>query len=530
MKKNHQPVILVSLDGWGVAPASRGNAITLANTPVFKELLKNYPHCTIQASGESVGLPWQEMGNSEVGHMNMGSGRILYQDLPKINKIINDGSFFSNPSFLKVANHVKKNNSRLQIMGLLSPGGVHSHMNHLFALLEFCKQQKITKVFLHLFSDGRDTPPANVYQYLAELNNQIEKIGVGKIASIAGRFYAMDRDRRWDRTKKTYQAIVNGIGKTAETAEEAIRQSYQVKIFDEEIEPTVINDKNGPVATINDNDGVIFFNYRADRARQLTKAVILPGFDNFERGERLKNIVFVTLTEYDVNLPVEIAFPNEAVNNSLGEVISNHGLKQFRVAETEKYAHVTFFFNCGQIDPFKGEERQLISSPLVAHYNDVPEMSAIPLTDLTIRALTSNKYQFILLNFANADMVGHTGDLEAGIKAIELIDAQLGRLLEVVLDLKWVMIITADHGNCEVMRDLQTGEINKEHTANPVPFIILSDKKRKTSLTEDPDLSIEAPYGVLGDVAPTVLEIMNIKKPAEMTGISLYNILGNVNS
>lgn len=521
----YKPFVLVVLDGWGVAPPSKGNAITQAKTPFFKSLLQNFPHSTIQAAGEGVGLPWQEMGNSEVGHMNLGSGRVMYQELPRINRSILDGSFFTNPAFKEVIKHVKKFNSSLHLMGLVSPGGVHSHIDHLYNLLKLAKKEGIKKVYIHAFTDGRDAPRKSAIKFVQELEEKVKEIGVGRIATVSGRWYAMDRDERWDRIKKTYDAMVRGKGLTFSSAIEAIEDSYSQNIFDEQIKPCVIVEDGKAVATVAENDGAIFFNFRSDRARQLTLAFVLPGFEKFERGARIKNLFFVTMTEYDIALPVKIAFPPVEIVNSLGEILSKHNLSQLRIAESEKFAHVTVFFNCGRIEPFKGEARQLVTSPQVATYDQQPEMSAPEVTSLLCRLIGTGKYDFILLNYANADMVGHTGVIPAAVKAIETVDRCLAKVCNLVLSLEGALIICADHGNAEVMINPKTGEVDKEHTANPVPFIIVANDRKFKNKSKDTDLSLFAPIGVLADVAPTCLEFLELEKPEEMTGISLREMI-----
>ena len=517
--KKYKPVILVILDGWGIGPPSEGNAISLANTPNFNDLVRHYPHSVITASGEAVGLSWQEVGNSEVGHMNIGSGRVVYQHLPRISRSITDGLFFKNEAFLHACDHVKKNNSKLHLLGLVSVGGVHSHLEHLYALLEMARRQGIKKVYIHAITDGRDVPRDSGLSFISELEGRIKNIGVGKIATICGRYWTMDRAEHWDRTKKAYDLMVEGKGKAYTSAKKAIEDSYKKEIFDEELGPKII-DKEGLVL---DNDAIIFFNFRADRTKQLTKAFILPGFEKFERKE-LKNLFFVTMTKYDRALPVEIAFPEVEMKNTLPEIISKARLKQFHTAETEKYAHVTFFFACGKLNPYSGEDREIIPSPEVASYDQQPEMSAFEVTEKLIRAINTGKYDFIVVNYANPDMVGHTGNIPAAKEAVEAVDNCLGRVVKAVLDLDGALVVIADHGNVDVMRDPVTGKINKEHTTNPVPFIIVSNDRRKEiepGEVVSTDLSILAPIGVLADVAPTILDLMDLKKPKEMTGMSL---------
>jgi len=525
--KRPKPVVLVVLDGWGVTQAFSGNGITQANTPVMKGLLAKYPSMTLMASGEAVGLPWGESGNSEVGHINMGMGRILYQDLPRINNAISDGSFYQNAVLLKVADHVKKNNSKLHFVGLLSNGCVHSSLEHLQALLIFAKDNGITDVYIHVILDGRDTQFNAGLDFIMNMERFIKEYGVGKIATISGRFYAMDRDNHWERIGKTYAAMVKGEGNKNDDAETAVDESYAKKIYDEEFVPTVITEDGKPVATVADNDAIVFYNYRADRARQLTKAFVLPGFDKFPRPEYLKNLLFACFTEYEANLPVEVVFGNDQIKNTLGVILAANGMKQLRIAETEKYAHVTYFFNGGQEAKSEGEDHELVPSPRVASYDMKPEMSAVELTDRVLAHIDLDFYDFILMNYANADMVGHTGNLEAVIKAVETLDKCLGRLTTAVLMKDGVVLITADHGNAEQVFNMQTGTIDKEHTANPVPLIVVGSQfeGKKLSGPDAPggDLSLIAPQGILSDLAPTILYIMGFPKPPEMTGRSLVD-------
>lgn len=516
------PVVLIILDGWGVTQPYSGNAISQANTPVMKELIGKYPSMTLMASGEAVGLPWGEAGNSEVGHINLGLGRILYQDLPKINKAISDNSFYSNETLLKVAEHVKKNKSKLHFVGLLSNGCVHASIEHLQALLVFAKNNDIKEVYIHAILDGRDTQYNSGSGFIKYIERFFNEYGVGKIASISGRFYAMDRDNHWDRIAKAYNAMTEGVGNQADDAVRAVDDSYEKKIYDEEFVPTAILEKDKP-NLIGDNDAVVYFNYRSDRARQLTKAFALPGFDKFPR-KYLKNLMFACFTEYEKDLPVEIVFKTEEISNSLGEVISRAGLKQLRIAETEKYAHVTYFFNGGRETKSEGEVHELVPSPQVPSYDLKPEMSALELTDKIIKEVSNNKYNFVLVNFANADMVGHTGNIQASIKAVEVLDKCVGKIVKTVLGKKGVVMITADHGNAENVFNVQTGTIDKEHSTNPVPFMIIGEQFEGRNLGSDVpggDLSLVQPQGILSDIAPTILKIMNLEKPEEMTGRSL---------
>jgi len=522
-----KPVVLVILDGFGVAPPSKGNGVTLAKKPVFDHLVANYPVMTLQASGEAVGLSWGEMGNSEVGHMNLGSGEIIYQTLPKINKSIEDGSFSENQAFKKAVEQVKKNKSRLHLLGLVSNGGVHSHQDHLYALLDLVKQEKLKEVYIHAILDGRDTKKDGGLDFIQQLQKKIKEAGVGKIATLSGRFYAMDRDNHWDREEKAFLAIALGKSELkSEDPVQAIKQSYQNNVFDEEFLPTVITSGAKPVVTIEDKDAVIFFNFRADRARQMTAAFSVPSFDKFESKKEFKDLVFITFTEYEKDLPVDVAFPPNIIQQPLGKILSENNLAQLHTAETEKYAHVTFFFNGGREDEFNGEERILVPSPPVPTYDQKPEMSAAEVTSKLLAALKQKKHDFVVINYANPDMVGHTGVIPATVKAIEAVDKYLGQLVKLVLSLGGVCFITADHGNAEELINLQTGEVDKEHSTNPVPFIAVGKQWEGQSLTPGldsagGDLSIVTPSGMLADISPTILKVLEIKQPQEMTGSPL---------
>ena len=501
--------MLMILDGFGINENTDGNAVKLANTPNIDKLMKKYPTTEIYTSGLKVGLPEGQMGNSEVGHTNIGAGRIVYQELTKITKSIEDGDFFAIPEFIEAIENCKKHNSKLHILGLVSDGGVHSHIRHLYGLLEMAKRRDFENVYVHCFLDGRDTPPSSGESYIMQLEEKMKEKGVGKIASISGRYYAMDRDKRWDRVKKCYDALVNGEGNKATSATIAIEDSYQKEVFDEFVEPTVICNGDTPIATIQENDSVIFFNFRPDRARQITRAIVDPDFDGFET-KKLKTY-FVCFTSYDETMPnVKIAFKKEPIVNTFGEVISKNGLTQLRIAETEKYAHVTFFFNGGEEKQYPGEDRILVPSPKVATYDLQPEMSAREVTENVVKAINSEKYNAIILNYANPDMVGHTGSLPAAIKAVETIDECVGKVVEAVLAHDGTLIITADHGNCEQMIDYKTGEPHTAHTTNPVPLILVSNNE-----------NYKVKSGKLADLAPTLLEILGIDKPAEMTGESI---------
>lgn len=519
-----KPVVLIILDGWGIAPDSPGNAITQAKTPNFDRYCQEYFYTALQSSGEAVGLPFNEIGNSEVGHLNLGSGRIIYQSLPKINKSIIDKDFFTNPIFLNACQNVTKELSSLHLIGLLSTAGVHASVNHLYALLELACQQKINNVFIHVILDGRDMDYNSGLGLVSELQQKIKALSVGQIASISGRWWAMDRDNRWDRTETAYNAMVKGKSKNkAKDPAAAIEKSYAQKIYDEEFYPTVIiNDIGNPVSKIQNNDSVIFANYRADRGRQLSKAFVLPSFDKFKRKEYLKDLYFVTMTQYDKDLPIEVAYPPTTIKNSLAEILSKNNLKQLHVAETEKYAHITYFFNGGVEEKFSGEDHILVPSPLVENYVQTPKMSALLIKNKVLKEIATDKYDFIVLNFANPDMLAHTGDLNAVVKSLEIIDKCLSEIVKVILSLDGVCLITSDHGNAEEIINQQSGEINKEHSTAPVPFLILSKKyENLESSGQGIKLELLTPSGVLADVAPTILKIMNIDKPEEMTGRSL---------
>ena len=504
--------MLMILDGFGDNRKKEGNAVKLANTPNIDKLMKKYANTDIYTSGKYVGLPDGQMGNSEVGHTNIGAGRIVYQELTRITKSIEDGDFFSNPELIAAIDNCKQNNSKLHILGLVSDGGVHSHIRHLYGLLELAKRRDFDDVYIHCFLDGRDTPPASAENYITKLQEKITEKGVGKIASISGRFYAMDRDKRWQRVQKAYDAMVKGEGIQAGNVIKAIEDSYQKEVFDEFVEPTVIvNTNNEPIATIDKNDSVICFNFRPDRAREITRALVDTNFNEFETRKDL-NLHYVCFTPYDETMPnVEVAFKKETLINTFGEYISKKGYTQLRIAETEKYAHVTFFFNGGEEKQFEGEDRILIPSPKVETYDQKPEMSAYEVTEKVCDAIKNDRFDNIILNFANPDMVGHTGSLEAAIKAVETVDECVGKIVELIEEKEANLIITADHGNCEQMIDYKTGEPHTAHTTNPVPIIVINGKN-KVKLREG---------GILADLAPTMLDMMGLEKPKEMSGSSL---------
>ena len=508
-----KPTVLMILDGYGENPVCEHNAICEARTPVMDQLKSQCPYVQGQASGHYVGLPDGQMGNSEVGHMNMGAGRIVYQDLTRITKAINDGDFFRNEELLLAINNAKKNNGDLHLWGLLSDGGVHSHITHLYALLELCKKENFDRVYVHCFLDGRDTPPTSGIEYIRQLMDKMREIGVGRIGVISGRYYAMDRDTNWDRVEKAYDALTKGEGVDGGTDPlRAMQASYDKEITDEFVIPTVMKNEDGtPVATVKEGDSVIFFNFRPDRARELTRAFCDPDFKGFER-KRIENLTFVCFKDYDETIPNKyIAFKNEKLTNTFGEWLAKKGMKQARIAETEKYAHVTFFFNGGVEEPNEGEDRFLIPSPKVATYDLQPEMSAPKVCDKLCEAIRSRKYDVIIINFANPDMVGHTGVEAAAIKAIEAVDECVGRAVEALKEVDGQMFITADHGNAELMVDPATGEPWTAHTTNPVPFLLVNC---------DPAYTLRE-GGALCDIVPTLIELMGMEKPAEMTGKSL---------
>jgi 2,3-bisphosphoglycerate-independent phosphoglycerate mutase len=523
--KPFKKLVLIVLDGFGVATHTQGNAVTSADPVHINRLIDHYPSTTLQASGPSVGLPWSEMGNSEVGHLNMGAGRIVGQDLSRITTAIEDRTFFSNPAFMEAINHVKKNNSALHLIGMDSPGGVHSYNEHLYALLGLAAEQGITKVYMHIFLDGRDSPPQIALESLEKLNLEVNKMKVGTIATITGRFYAMDRAEHWNLTEQTYRTMVFGEGPQFDNAINAVRDYYNQHIYDEMIPPTLIKQTNGEIVKISDGDALIMFNFRSDRALQITRPFAEAGFNKFTKPTKnFKDLKVVTMTEYAQNLSVSVAFKSLEIVNGLAEVISKNGLRQFHLAESEKYAHVSVFFNGGIINPFPGEERDIVTSPVsnYQNYADVPEMSARKITETLLNKIKGN-YSFILVNFANPDMVGHTGNMKSAIEAVKVIDECLHRISKECLEEDVCLIITADHGNIEELVDVKTGTIDKEHSTNPVPFILVAKEFEKPTPTEGGliYLSKIMPIGVLSDVAPTILELLALPKPAEMTGVTL---------
>ncbi len=511
--KAGKPFVLMILDGWGMKEGGDNDALSLAALPNFDFLWQKYAHTELTASGMGVGLPEGQMGNSEVGHMNIGAGRVIYQDYTRINMAIADGSFYANPAFIAACDHAKNNHAALHLIGLVSDGGVHSHLSHLLALIKMAKEQGVAKIFVHCLTDGRDTAPKLADKYIDQLEDYCAGLAGIEIATVVGRFYGMDRDKRWERVEQAYQAMVYGKGKQFASASAAIQASYQIDEGDEFIQPSVMVDDDGnPVGAIADGDSIIFFNFRSDRAREICHALLDPDFAAFDRGTPQPKIFLVTMTAYEETLkPVEIAFPTHDLEQTLGQIIAEQGMRQLRLAETEKYAHVTFFFNGGCEDVSKGEERILIPSPKVRTYDLQPEMSAELVTDTLVDAIASDKYDLIVINFANPDMVGHTGVREAIIKAVAFIDKCLGRVYRAILAQKGTLLVTADHGNAERM--VENGGPMTAHTTNMVPLIIVDDNM----------LDIKLHQGKLADIAPTILQLMNIPQPAEMTGESLID-------
>lgn len=504
---NKQRVLLSILDGFGISERTEANAIKLAHTPNYDKLVAEYPYKTIRADGLAVGLPEGQMGNSEVGHLNLGAGRIVYQELTRINKSIKDGDFFENKVLLEAVKNAKNNNSSFHIVGMVSPGGVHSSMDHLYGLFELAKRNGLEKVFVHALLDGRDTPPASAKDYLKETEEKLAEYNFPKIATVIGRYYAMDRDNRWERVELAYNALVLGEGNKAEISYDGVQASYDNNVTDEFVKPIVILEN----ARLNNNDSVIFFNFRPDRAREITRAITHVDFDGFQRKKVLNNIFYVCMTQYDETFDLPIAYPPHHIMNIMADVMDKYDIKQFRTAETEKYAHVTFFFNGGVEEPHRTETRCLVPSPKVATYDLKPDMSAHEVCEKVVEALNNPEYGYVMVNFANPDMVGHTGILEAAIIAIEVIDVCLGKILEAVQNNDITWLLTADHGNAECMVDPDTGKPHTAHTTNPVPLVLINDKN-KYQLADG---------GKLADIVPTVLDLMDISKPKEMDGASL---------
>ncbi|MDI6817160.1 MAG: 2,3-bisphosphoglycerate-independent phosphoglycerate mutase [Actinomycetota bacterium] len=512
MTKRPKPVVLCILDGWGENPDLEGNAVAAADTPNLDHYEEAYPFSTLMASGEAVGLPEGQMGNSEVGHLNIGAGRVVYQEITRISKSIRDGDFFENAALLAAFSGCTKEGRAVHLMGLLSDGGVHSHEEHLFALIDMAKMNGVERLYIHAFLDGRDVLPKSALEYFQRLETKMQDTGLGRVATVIGRYYAMDRDNRWDRVKMAYDAMVYAEGERAYTAAEAVISSYKASRVDEFVVPTIIIDRelDSPVATVDRDDSVIFFNFRADRAREITRAFIEDDFTDFDRGPRPPEVSYICMTQYDANFDVPVAFPPQELTNVLADVLAAHGLRQLHVAETEKYAHVTFFFNGGEEKPKPGEARVLIASPKVATYDLKPEMSADEVADVVVNAIGSGEYDFIVVNFANGDMVGHTGIFEAAIKAVEAVDRCVGLIVESVRSAGGIILITSDHGNADKMTDSGHDQPFTAHTTNEVPLYFITDEHLRL-----------AGGGILADIAPTLLDVLKIEKPAEMTGQSL---------
>ena len=505
------PLVLVILDGWGVGEPGERSALEAASLPVYRHLLDTCPHCLLSCSGEDVGLPEGQMGNSEVGHLNIGAGRVVYQELTRISRAIRDGSFFSNAVLKEAVARVRQKGKALHLMGLLSDGGVHSHIDHLFALLELARREGVRRVYVHAFLDGRDVPPDNAQEYISALEEKLAALGFGTVATVMGRYYAMDRDRRWERTERAYNAMVYGEGLAAHSAAEALAAAYRRGETDEFVQPTVVRGPLGEAPPgVKPGDSVIFFNFRPDRARQLTRAFVDREFNGFTRKNGHLGVHFVCMTLYDKTIDAPVAFLPQELRNTLGEVLSQNGIAQLRLAETEKYAHVTFFFNGGREEPYPGEERVLVPSPKVATYDLKPEMSAPEVTRVFKERLAQDRYGVVIMNYANPDMVGHTGDFLAAVRAVETVDACLGEVVRAVEEKHGTLIVTADHGNCEKMVD-EEGHPCTSHTTNPVPFILVGKRTGGCVLRN----------GRLEDIAPTVLHLLDIPVPAEMTGTSL---------
>ena len=505
-----RPIAIIIMDGFGISPTQEGNAIANARKPNLERLWKEYPTTTLKASGLAVGLPRGQMGNSEVGHLNLGGGRIVYQDLTRISLAVENGTFASNPVLHEAMNLARKGDSKLHLIGLLSDGGVHSHITHLYALLEMARSMDLSRVFVHAILDGRDVPPRSALGYFRDLEEKFSQTGTGSTATVSGRYYTMDRDRRWERVEKAYRCLVYGEGLRAESAEEAVRKGYDRGENDEFIMPTVVDERG----MVDDGDSIIFFNFRPDRAREITRAFVDKDFQEF--ATKPIRVHYTCMTQYDATLNAPVAFPAENLTDTLGEVVSRAGLKQLRIAETEKYAHVTYFFNGGKEEVNPGEDRVLIPSPKVATYDLQPQMSAYEVRDELLARLDSGRYDLVVLNFANPDMVGHTGIFEAAVKAVEVVDGCVGEIVNRILSLGGAVLLTADHGNAEKMQDSDTGQPHTAHTTNPVPISLITSDRKSYRLRED---------GILADVAPTALELMHIPQPEAMTGRTLRSIL-----
>ncbi|MDD5731582.1 MAG: 2,3-bisphosphoglycerate-independent phosphoglycerate mutase [Patescibacteria group bacterium] len=524
-KKPH-PVVLIILDGYGISPIREGNAVWNANTPNLDSYEKKYPKALLHTAGNEVGLPYGEFGNSEVGHLNIGSGRVVYQPLLRVSNEIEAGNLYNNEAMDGIKKHLKKTGGALHLMGLLSPGGVHSHIEHLFAILDWCKDNKIKKIFIHVFTDGRDAPQKSGAEYIEDLIKKIEELNINaQIASLSGRYFAMDRDRHWDRLKKAYQAWI-GTGKNRnDNPSDAITESYKEKKTDEFLDPVVITDKDGkPLGPISGGNALLMFNLRPDRSRQTLMSFVSNSFGSF-KTKKIDDLFVATLTEYDPKLKAKVVFPEKDIKNPLGEILSKKGLKQFHIAETEKYAHVTYFFNGGREKPFKGETRVIVPSPSVPTYDKKPEMSCEKIAIRVLEELEKGKEDFFVINFANADMVGHTGNYKAILKAVEAVDQCVGKIVEKTLILGGAAIITADHGNAEETINSQSSEKDTEHNIYPAPFIVISHDLENKKETLNFKEAISEPIGSLADIAPTILDLMGIEQPTDMTGISLLNSL-----
>ncbi|MDP3999110.1 MAG: 2,3-bisphosphoglycerate-independent phosphoglycerate mutase [bacterium] len=517
----NNPLILIILDGFGITLNKKGNAVANAKIPNLRDISGHYPGALLQASGAEVGLAWGEMGSSEVGHANLGAGTVVPQNLPKINTAIKDKNFFNFPVWKKAVEHAQANNSALHIMGLLSNGGVHAHIDHLLAILNIIKNLGYAgKLYLHVFTDGQDTAPKVAIKFIEPLEAELKKLGIGKIATVIGRYYSMDKSEHWDRTEKAYRCLTEAEGIKVGSPKEALDDGYAKNFRDETLEPYVIS-KDGK---IKDNDALIFINYRADRTRQISRALVNDKFDKFSRN-KLKNLYYLTMMPYAADIVADSVFPPDVVPNPLAKVLSEAGKTQFHIAETEKYAHVTYFFNGGTEEPFAGEERVIIPSKEVKSYDTAPEMSAKEILAKTSEILTQKKFDFLVVNFANGDMVGHTGNFEAGVKAVETLDEAVGKLVKEILVMNGVALITADHGNVEEMVNLETNEIDKEHSTNPVPVWLITPENRQEQ--PFPPLVSVIPQGLLGDVSPTILELMGVPQPADMSGTSLLNLMSS---
>ena len=507
------PIVLVVLDGWGIAPDAPGNAISHASTPNMNRYLQEFPSTQLRCWGEDVGLPEGQMGNSEVGHMNIGAGFVVYQSITRIDRAVRENELAESSVVQSAIDHVRANNSKLHLIGLIGDGGVHAHHRHWRGMLEICAEQNVENVTLHAIMDGRDTEPTSGREFMKTLLEDIDDLGTGSVATVSGRYYAMDRDKRWQRTRQAWDAIIHGEGQRAQDPLQAIERSYETDVTDEFIEPRIIDGVDG---TIDDGDAVIFVNFRADRMRQIVAAMSLEDFDEFDRGNKPENLFVATMTQYEPDFPVRVIFPPEDVANPLAKLISDAGLRQFHIAETEKYAHVTYFINGGREEPFPGEDREMVQSPDVPTYDHQPEMSAPEVTDIACQRIESGNYQFVVINYANGDMVGHTGDFDAAVRAIETVDESLGRIVESTRSVNGVVIATADHGNAEEMLIPGTNDVWTAHTMNPVPLVLISGD-------DSPVRSVEMiAEGRLADIAPTVLSLLDVEPAPEMTGTVLY--------